>query len=114
MAQQQKRTATEEAANSSMGEGTIPAAVADDNGQSTTQAVPAARAAGTVAPMAVAAMRYTTQEGTEAGNTAPRDYYVDDATGKLVTEQPERGTLLARKGGEVTPAAARMIADAQS
>lgn len=97
--------------DSPLTEGTIPATVAGDDGQAATEEVPAARAAGSVPTVAVQAVRYSTGEGTEAGNTATQDYYLDSDTGEVVNSAPERGRLIAVKGSVLEPAAARMIAD---
>lgn len=90
----------------------VPAAVADDDGQSTVQEKPARAAVGEAPPAAVAVQTYSTTEGYEAGNTAPSDLYVDDESGKVVTDPPEKGTLVATKGAVLTPLAVRLMADA--
>lgn len=38
-------------------------------------------------------------------NTAKTDLWLDRETGKVVKKQPSRGTLLAREGSKISPAA---------
>jgi hypothetical protein len=79
----------------------VAGAVVDSDGQVDPEGP---QALGIVAPRS-----YGSGEGYLPGNTAPGNTWLDTESGEVVTSEPEKGTVLTRKGDPVQPFAARTL-----